>query len=430
MQQRLGPDYDSFIVSLSEPPPVSVRLNRGKPADKFNDYEKVPWANDAFYLPERISFTLDPLFHAGCYYVQEASSMFLSQALNIAFADGSPLRILDLCASPGGKSTHIASRMPAGSLLVANEIIPSRNKILQHNLIKWGNPNVIVTQNSAADFNRLPGFFDLILVDAPCSGEGLFRKDADAVAEWSAASVDHCAFRQSSILDDVAGSLKECGILIYCTCTFEDSENDKQAERLINKQQFQKVDIPGIHSGITATGYGYAFYPHLIKGEGFYLAMLKNLKHNQGSYTKNKSKLSGLFSKHFKNYLTGHDQFSGFEKDNELYAIPQNIADDFQILSKNLYIRQAGIKLGKLMNGEIIPSHQLALSTSILAGLPSIGLNVKDALHYLRNEIPSVGSYTPGWYLAQYDGFNLGWMKVLRNRINNYFPREFRILKR
>src|SRR5688572_1928693 len=170
MKSALPGEYDDFIKSLNLPSPVSLRLNLKKKISQFDSNEKVTWAANAFYLPERISFTLDPLFHAGCYYVQEASSMYLEKVINQITSPDKPVRVLDLCAAPGGKSTHLLSILPEGSLLISNEVIPSRNKVLQHNISKWGYDNVIVTQNDVDDFGRLKGFFDIIIVDAPCSG--------------------------------------------------------------------------------------------------------------------------------------------------------------------------------------------------------------------------------------------------------------------
>ena len=195
-------EYDLFIKSHTEVPPVSIRINPFKRTEVFPSSVKIPWSVEGIYLNERPSFTFDPLFHAGCYYVQDASSQFLEKAfLQIKNILNKPLRILDLCAAPGGKSTHILSLIDDDDLLVCNEIIGSRNNILRQNIIKWGKSNVIVTQNDPADFRRMENYFDIILVDAPCSGEGLFRKDADAVKEWSEENIDRCIIRQKEILD-------------------------------------------------------------------------------------------------------------------------------------------------------------------------------------------------------------------------------------
>jgi NOL1/NOP2/fmu family ribosome biogenesis protein len=359
--------------------------------------------------------------------------MFLEQALKIAFADDKPVRVLDLCAAPGGKSTHIVSLMPEGSLLVSNEVISARNKILQQNVTKWGSSRVIVTQNNAADFNRLPGYFDVVIVDAPCSGEGLFRKDREAVNEWSMNSVNKCSLRQTVILNDVISCLKKDGILIYSTCTFEESENDLQVQRLIKDAadaEFEKVNISNVAEGITITPFGYQFYPHRVKGEGFYLSMLR--KKSGINYENAKLKSDRLPHNKFQptNYLQNPAGNFTFQKNNDLYSIPVDLKSDFFILMKNLYIRQAGILLGNLVRDELIPSHQLAQCTDISINVPRISFNLDESLSYLRGETVVRHGLTRGWYVVEYEKNALGWIKVVGNRINNYYPKELKIVMR
>ncbi|HEY6063723.1 MAG TPA: RsmB/NOP family class I SAM-dependent RNA methyltransferase, partial [Chitinophagaceae bacterium] len=192
----------------------------------FTSHHKIPWTDVGYYLDTRPSFTFDPLFHAGCYYVQEASSMFLEQALRQTVDLSKPVKVLDLCAAPGGKSTHIQSLISKESLLVSNEVIRSRVNILKDNIIKWGCENVVVTNNDPKDFGRLKYYFDVIVVDAPCSGSGLFRRDANAINEWSKNSVQLCSQRQQRILADVWPALKKDGILIYSTCSYSKEEDE------------------------------------------------------------------------------------------------------------------------------------------------------------------------------------------------------------
>ncbi|MEX2233333.1 MAG: RsmB/NOP family class I SAM-dependent RNA methyltransferase, partial [Cyclobacteriaceae bacterium] len=225
IHRKLGGALPGFLKSLQEPPPVSIRIHPVKSQHQIAD-ERVPWSKYGEYLPTRPQFTLDPLFHAGSYYVQEASSMFLEQALKQSVNLDQSLNVLDLCAAPGGKSTHLLSLLNRDSLLVSNEAIRSRASILSENIQKWGYPNTIVTNNDPADFRKLKGFFDVIVIDAPCSGEGLFRKNPDAMDEWSPENVQLCAGRQKRILSDAWDSLRENGVLIYCTCTYNESENE------------------------------------------------------------------------------------------------------------------------------------------------------------------------------------------------------------
>jgi 16S rRNA C967 or C1407 C5-methylase (RsmB/RsmF family) len=217
---------EAFLLALDAPTPTSIRLNTQKSCELFAFEESIPWTLSGKYLKERISFTLDPQFHAGCYYVQEASSMLLEEAFKQIFASNQHLTILDLCAAPGGKSTHLLNLASSDSILVANEVISSRNSTLQYNIAKWGNANCIVTQNKPADFSSFKKMFDLIVIDAPCSGEGMFRKDPNSINEWSIENVEICSARQTDILDSILPCLKDGGILIYSTCTYEQIEND------------------------------------------------------------------------------------------------------------------------------------------------------------------------------------------------------------
>lgn len=191
---------------------TSIRINPKKFSIenlKFKIENKIPWTQYGIYLLQRPSFTFDPLFHAGCYYVQEASSMFLEQALKQAVDLSKPVKVLDLCAAPGGKSTHIQSLIPKDSLLVSNEVIQSRVPVLKDNIIKWGTENVVVTRNDPKDFSRLENYFDVILIDAPCSGSGLFRREPEAIEEWSLNNVKLCSLRQQRIVADVFPALKK-----------------------------------------------------------------------------------------------------------------------------------------------------------------------------------------------------------------------------
>jgi 16S rRNA C967 or C1407 C5-methylase (RsmB/RsmF family)/NOL1/NOP2/fmu family ribosome biogenesis protein len=426
MKETLGPSYSDFLDSFQKAAPVSVRLNPFKKTNLFQDLDPVPWSSDSYYLPQRISFTLDPLFHAGCYYVQEASSMFLEQIF-LSVNTGSPVKVLDMCAAPGGKSTHLLSLLPAGSLLVSNELLASRNKILQHNLTKWGCENVIITQNDAADFSLLENYFDIIVVDAPCSGEGLFRKDPAAMNEWSTEAVELCSIRQKDILQKLIPSLKENGILIYSTCTYEEKENDEVCENLIQSGTFECVALKEF-SGLTKTKYGFQFYPHQIKGEGFYIAALR--KTAGGGSIKKNIKDFAFSKKRADKFLERPAEYTYYEKNNELYAVPQFMKNDFATFINNFFVRQAGIHMGSILKDEIIPSYKLSLSNSQSLSLPSIEVDLDNALKYLRCEPIKVPAVSNGWYVVKYQNRSLGWIKQVSGRFNNYFPREHRILMR
>lgn len=242
----LGNEFDSFEAALQADVPVSIRINekKGTPAPSTTGApcERVAWCETGYYLPERLSFTFDPLFHAGAYYVQEASSMFLEQAIRSHVK--TPVRCLDLCAAPGGKSTHLAACLPEGSLLVSNEVIRSRSHILAENIAKWGNPNCIVTNNDPKEIGCLTHFFDVIVADVPCSGEGMFRKDTDSTGEWSVANVALCAGRGRRIIHDVWNALKPGGLLIYSTCTYNMEEDEENIHYITEELGAEALPIP------------------------------------------------------------------------------------------------------------------------------------------------------------------------------------------
>ena len=259
-----------LIEALGGEPPVSVRANPAKIAAEelrkhFGELaaDPVEWSPEAFYLNGRPSFTLDPMFHAGAYYVQEASSMYVGKILRGIIGEArEPLRILDLCAAPGGKSTDAASAIRKGDLLVANEVIGSRASILAENLTTWGVPGTVVTNSDPAAFGKLKGFFDILIVDAPCSGEGMFRKDPRAAAEWSPENVALCASRQRRILADSWPCLRPGGTIIYSTCTFNRFEDEDNAGWIASE----------LGAGLPEQRH---FLPGRDKGEGFYCALLR-----------------------------------------------------------------------------------------------------------------------------------------------------------
>ncbi len=275
MKASLGAEFDAFVAAHDAPPPVSLRLHPQKGNTLFVENERVAWHPDGRYLPERPVFTLDPHFQAGAYYVQEASSMFLLEALRQTCDLSKKLRALDLCAAPGGKSTLLLSAIRADSLLLANEVIQSRVPALRQNMEKWGCPNGSVSHHDPADFSRLRHFFDVVLVDAPCSGEGLFRRDANACKEWSERNVEQCSARQRRILADAFPLLKPGGVMIYSTCTFNFLENENNVKWLAGEGlEYLPLQIDPSR-GIVTEGWGYRFYPNRVKGEGFFIACLR-----------------------------------------------------------------------------------------------------------------------------------------------------------
>jgi len=396
----------------------------------------VPWCPNAFYLPERPSFTFDPLFHAGAYYVQEASSMFLWEMLKQTVGISSQQKVLDLCAAPGGKSTLLASYFTNG-LVISNEVIKSRAAILTENSIKWGADNIVVTNNDPKDFQRLENYFDLIVIDAPCSGSGLFRKDPTAVNEWSEENVKLCSLRQQRIVADVLPALKQNGILIYSTCSYSKQEDEDVLDWLVENCQLSTVHCqPSTDWGIVEVqsdkhqAYGYRFYPDKIKGEGFFIAAFRKTNGEEDAYHQEqilqfpgKQELEQL-----RYFIPLPDEYKVFKQNEALRAIKEIWMISLKQLAKHLYIKKAGVELGTIKGKDFIPSHELAVSMIPLQSLASVELSKEDALQYLkRKEFRTAAPI--GWKLVKYCGLPLGWMKVLPNRINNYYPQEWRILK-
>lgn len=424
-----------FSGEMARFPFQSSKLSEGIFAKK----SRVPWSSYGYYLPERPSFTLDPLFHAGCYYVQEASSMFLEQALGQTMDCSRPLKVLDLCAAPGGKSTLVQSLITPGSLLVSNEVIRSRSSILQENITKWGGANVVVTNNDPRDFARLENYFDVLVIDAPCSGSGLFRRDPEAIAEWSEANVELCCQRQQRIVADALPALRQDGILIYCTCSYSMEEDEDVIDWL--RDEFAMTGIPlktdpswnivesfSPKHGLPA----YRFYPDKVKGEGFFLACLQkktggsqphySSRQKTGKLTKNETQL-------IKEWIDPGAPLHLFSHKEDVIAVPAGFENIIPALQERLYIRQSGITIGKIAHTELVPAHSLALSAIYSQEIPTITLNHDQALQYLRKKEVTLETTQKGWALVQYERHNLGWVKVLSSRLNNYYPKEWRILK-
>ena len=417
----LGVEWPLFEQALQEDPPVSIRWNPVKKTSPppFVCDEAVPWASNACYLAARPSFTLDPLFHAGCYYVQEASSMYLEQIVKKHISE--PVKMLDICAAPGGKSTQLASVLPEGSLLVANEVIRSRASLLAENMAKWGNPCSIVTNNDPEDIGRLTGFFDVLLADVPCSGEGMFRKDPVALKEWSVNHVRFCAERQKRIVADSWPALNPGGLLIYSACTYNREENEDVIAWICRQLGAEQEEEPR------------RFLPHKTKGEGFFIAAVRKTgeqsAHRRLDYKVVKTGAERAFAER-KNHLLHPEQFTLIPESSRLVAFPKIHAADYIYLKKQLKIRSAGIVLGEQKGRDFIPAHELALSTALAADtFPNWEVDKATALRYLRKEsIQDVPAALPkGYLLITYFLLPLGFVKNIGVRANNLYPHDWRI---
>jgi len=437
LQDTRGFDIGSFIeVHDSGEQVTSVRLNPLKtpgssPAFFTGPVNPVPWTQFGYYLAERPSFTFDPYFHAGNYYVQEASSMFLEQAVCQTSDMSRPLRVLDLCAAPGGKSTHIQSLLSKDSLLVSNEVIRSRAGILKDNMVKWGSSNVIVTSNDPADFSRLENYFDLVVVDAPCSGSGLFRRDPEAITEWSENNVLLCSQRQQRIVADVLPALKNEGILIYSTCSYSKQEDEEIATWLTREFNLDYLPLtidPGW--GIVETEGGYRFWPDKIKGEGFFISCFRK-KDGIGAFKYRNGKKVLPVSNNEMKLVEGWvntGEISCIKNNNTIYALPRTVLPDLSVLLSSLKVIYSGTRIGEQVRDKIIPDHALALSPLLSPQISRINLDREQAIRYLQKKDITLAG-TKGWQVVAYDDCPLGWINALPNRINNYYPRELRILK-
>jgi 16S rRNA C967 or C1407 C5-methylase (RsmB/RsmF family)/NOL1/NOP2/fmu family ribosome biogenesis protein len=440
LNNEAGFDKQSFIDAHQlEAAPTSVRNNPFKLSQLKTD-SPVAWCADGFYLNERPSFTFDPLFHAGAYYVQEASSMFIGHILNTIRPNrDDAIKVLDLCAAPGGKSTLLNSALQSTDLLVANEIIKTRVPILTDNLNRWGTTNTIITNNDPRDFNAIHSFFDVALVDAPCSGSGMFRKDPASMNEWSEGNVNLCHQRQERILADIYPALKEDGYLIYSTCSYSHQENEDILDWLCTEFNFESIRIPidkewGIieTESPSAKAWGYRFYPGKVKGEGLFAACLRKKESSGGvsNYKNNaQQKLPAKEMDIIKGYINDADDFYFFKVNDDWLAINREHKESLNILHRHLYIKKSGVRIGKLAGNDLIPDHELALSLAINKdAVLSTELTKEQAIQYLRRDNIDITVTGKGWSLMTYEGLALGWAKLLPNRINNYYPKEIRIM--
>lgn len=417
---------------------TSIRFNPAKLQQRFHSFlqpnYKVPWSSWGYYLEKRPSFIFDPLWHAGLYYVQEASSMFLEEALKQCIDVTQPLMVLDLCAAPGGKATLLQSSINKNSVLVANEVIKTRASILVENITKWGGDNVVITNNDPSHFAQLPNFFDVVVVDAPCSGSGLFRRDADAIAEWSEGNVQLCSQRQQRILNDVWPCLKEDGVLIYSTCSYSSEEDEAIIEWVINNKKATIIELtaPAQWSLIASNG-GFRFYPDKLKGEGFFIgAIRKNSSNTKANFKSKKNALEKPSKEELAGAIKwmkqGADDGVLVKKNDSMIFTSRATESILPVLQNSLYIKKAGIAMGKWMKKDMIPSHEWALGGILSNEIPVVELTLEQAISYLQRSNFSLPYNEKGWFVVQYEQYPLGWIKLVGNRMNNYYPLNWRIL--
>lgn len=396
--------WERFIKSFEKSVPCSVRMNPWKKGNvfPFKNATEIPWCKDGYWLEERPQFNLDPLLHAGVYYVQEAGSMFLDRVLRQYIKE--PVSALDLCAAPGGKSTLMRAALPKDSVMISNEVDARRANILAENLIKQGHKDVIVTNNKPCDYKKSKLRFDLILADVPCSGEGMFRRDEGAIKEWSVQNVQHSQERQRVIIKEIWDNLRVGGLLIYSTCTFNLHENEENV-RWIQEELNAKILPVSVKENWNITGSLlegwkepiYRFIPGTTNSEGLFMAVLQKL---------------------------GDDELAMQSK-----ATPPEILREKVKESKLLYVISDGIPMPTQKGKDSIPSHAEALSLDAqLNKYPMVELSLEDARKYLHREAIRLPAETPlGYVIVSYLNHPLGFMKNMGNRANNLYPKEWAI---
>ena len=382
--QLLGEErFQCYMRAFEEEAPVSIRVNAQKCGDNYEVAgERVPWCRNGYYLPTRPNFTFDPLLHAGCYYVQEASSMFLDEVLRQHMPQDGPLMALDLCAAPGGKSTLLRAALPVGSKLFSNEPNPKRASILAENMAKWCADGCIVTNNYPRDYRKSKLKFDLVLCDVPCSGEGMFRKDEATIGEWSPENVEKCWQLQREIVADAWQCLCDGGLMVYSTCTLNTQENEENIRWMMEELGAKPLPVatqadwhitgsllPGFEAPV------YRFIPGLTRGEGLFMAVVRRptplpLPVREGSNMPSKLK----------------------------------IPNTLKIVSTPLPDREG------------------------LGGESTVPLTYPQAISYLRREALVLPPDTPrGIIDVSYRGHVLGQVKNIGSRANNLYPKEWRI---
>ena len=435
--------FARFMSSFEEEPPVSVRVKRGCRLPLGGEEDgRVPWCHDGVYLKQRPQFTLDPLLHAGCYYVQEASSMFLAEVLR-QHVNGT-VAMLDLCAAPGGKSTLALQTLPEGSLLVSNEPVKTRANILAENLSKWGNPNVIVTNAYPSDIARSGALFDVVLCDVPCSGEGMFRKDEGAIGEWSVQSVDRLWRLQREIVAEAWKTLRPGGLFIYSTCTFNLREDEENVRWIANEYDADilPVNISGEWNITSSLLEGfvspvYRFIPGVTRGEGLFMAVLRksdseslpSCERRQRKGVKEK-KGSGSFAVPWKGWKGLGEGFQYVQLGEKVLALPSGLTPYYNILREvRVHMVKAGVALGTVKGRDLVPDIELALSDILDKQLfPTCEADLATSLAYLRRDAIVLPADMPkGYVLITHEGHELGFVKNIGNRSNNLYPQEWRI---
>ena len=432
LRELLPGEWEELVEAIaSTEPSVAVRVNEARGVRVPEGARRVPWCEQGFYLQDRPAFTFDTDWHAGHYYVQDASSMFIARFIRHLIHE--PVRYLDLCAAPGGKTTAAIQALPTGSLVVANEIVPPRARVLADNVIRWGNPRCVVTSNAPAHLGKFEDFFDVIAADVPCSGEGMMRKDDEAVTQWSPALVQQCAERQREILADVWPALRPGGLLIYSTCTYNHQENEEIAEFIVRELGATSLEVPveaswNIHPPIGSDCHCYRFMPHRVDGEGLFMAVFRKDGDSPRQDVRIKEKAPKKADETGKNWLENPDEFAIDQLGDLSIAMPQDIRREVTALRASLNVLHGGVELATVMGRKTVPLPALAMSVvRAKDAFPVCEVDYPMALRYLRGESITVDG-PRGYVLVAHDDAILGFANNLGNRANNLYPKPQRIL--
>ena len=442
MYNQLGAEEaESLFVALDGVSPVAVRLNPAKCGEEgvWSDGERIEWSKNGYKLTTRPSFTLDTAFHAGAYYVQEAASQFIDNVISGEELQGK--RVLDMCSAPGGKTTIYSTAVGVDGLVVANEYVRARANVLADNVRKWGMGNVLVTNNAPEHIAQFEGWFDLVAVDAPCSGEGMFRKEEVAREDWSDEAVKMCAARQLSIVREAWQSLKEGGLFIYSTCTFNDEEDEGILQSFIEEmgdvfEPSQKIDIApewGVVVGEVGSFQTFRFFPHKTDSEGLFVAVARKMEHSTQRTPKARKRVmqevDKTSRKELSQWLQEWDKYTYAMVADTIYAYRNEQFKAVQALSEGLTAIYSGVAMGQIFKGKLKPDW--ALSQYIGLNREAVAVEELDdtrALDYLRKRDIAVGDMVEGINLVTHRCRALGFVKRIGARCNNLYPNSLKIL--
>lgn len=442
LEEAIGSDNALVAFSAFESPaPSSIRCNPFK-SGICPEGRPVTWNAYGRILPERPVFTLDPHFHAGAYYVQDSSSMFVGHAFRRLLESagkpvGRPFRVLDLCAAPGGKTTDLAASLREvfgdGFILVSNEVMKARAGVLADNVALWGDPNVVVTSDDPRAFAALPGFFDVIVADVPCSGEGMFRKDEEAQRQWSEDNVALCEARQRRITADVWPSLRQDGLFIYSTCTFNKYENDSNVQWIASElgaECLLEDDLLHTGEGVIKTALGYSLVPGHVEGEGQYCSALRKISEVEFRETRQKAARPSKAQTLPEGIMAGLLRVKAVVrlKGETVIAVPENISSDLALIEQTLHVIAAGCAVGTFKGKVLVPDADLALSLMYdRTAFPEAKVDRDTALAYLHRDAITLPDAPKGYVAVVYGGLPLGFVKNLGNRCNSLHPQSRRI---